>query len=587
MSGAHRSTDQFSSGGLRGGLLVGVGALALVLASAVTQPATADPSSLGRAGASAQPHRLHTVTTPKEQAGRRTSSASIASLPAGAAPSPASCVDVSMGTGSVAGYLPLSLFGTAPIAGVGDDTLTNFTVPAYVYNGITYDRIGVSSNGYVQVGGGTTSTFLNQHFPDSTAPNGVLAPFWTDLNPGAAGAVRISVLTDGTDQWLVVDWDAVREFSLPRLNSFEVWIGLSGDATPGEDVTYAYGTIQGNGDGGFLTVGAENNTGTAGASAYVDGTGSLPTNGTGLRVSSGGGGPIADFLATPDSSNALQIDFDASASRDDGSLASYDWDFGDGSTGTGATTSHDYAPGTYTAALTVTDDDGHTCTATRNVVANGAFSVNDVSVNESAGIATFTVSRGGGEAASVDVSAVPGSASTPGDFTLAPTTLSFADGETSKTVDVTIAPDTLDENNETYTVALSNASAGGIADGWGRGTIVDDDPPVRISVNDVNVTEPDSGTRNLTFTVRLSRDSGRKVTVWALTADGSARAPDDYYAKTVKLTFRVGQIVKYVPVAVRGDQVSEPNETMFLLLDRATHASLADPSGTGGIINND
>ncbi len=38
-------------------------------------------------------------------------------------------------TGPAGGYLPLSLFGIAPIAGVGDDTITNFNVPTFYYGG--------------------------------------------------------------------------------------------------------------------------------------------------------------------------------------------------------------------------------------------------------------------------------------------------------------------------------------------------------------------------------------------------------------------------------------------------------------------
>lgn len=59
-------------------------------------------------------------------------------------------------------------------------------------------------------------------------------------------------------------------------------------------------------------------------------------------------------------------DFDASASTDaDGTIVSYDWDFGDGSTGSGATPAHDYgAPGSWTATVTVTDDRGGADAAT-------------------------------------------------------------------------------------------------------------------------------------------------------------------------------------------------------------------------------
>ncbi len=193
--------------------------------------------------------------------------------------------DVAIGTGSSpAGYLQLSAFGIAPIAGVGDETIVNFNVPAFRYAGQDYTRVGVVSNGYVVVGGGSGADvqFVNQNLPNAAQPNNVLAPFWTDLNPGAAGAMRIGTLTDGVNTWLVMEWEGVREYSAARLASFQVWIGLGG----AQDITYTYGTIQGNGDGGYLTVGAENRLGNRGANYYVNGAGTLPANGTELRVTS-------------------------------------------------------------------------------------------------------------------------------------------------------------------------------------------------------------------------------------------------------------------------------------------------------------
>ncbi|RBY95120.1 radical SAM protein [Blastococcus sp. TF02-8] len=76
--------------------------------------------------------------------------------------------------------------------------------------------------------------------------------------------------------------------------------------------------------------------------------------------------PTAAFTTTP---AGLTAWVDASGSRDaDGTVASYAWDFGDGSTGAGATTSHTFgAAGTYPVKLTVTDDDGATGSVTRQV----------------------------------------------------------------------------------------------------------------------------------------------------------------------------------------------------------------------------
>lgn len=69
--------------------------------------------------------------------------------------------------------------------------------------------------------------------------------------------------------------------------------------------------------------------------------------------------PLA--LLSVDKTNALtteQINFDASSSYDhDGSIASYEWDFGDGTLASGIQQSHSYAlAGDYTATLTVLDD---------------------------------------------------------------------------------------------------------------------------------------------------------------------------------------------------------------------------------------
>lgn len=65
----------------------------------------------------------------------------------------------------------------------------------------------------------------------------------------------------------------------------------------------------------------------------------------------------------------LHCEFDAAGSEDsDGTITTYEWSFGDGTTGTGNPTTHDYdAEGTYTVTLTVTDDSGAQASTTKQV----------------------------------------------------------------------------------------------------------------------------------------------------------------------------------------------------------------------------
>ncbi len=70
--------------------------------------------------------------------------------------------------------------------------------------------------------------------------------------------------------------------------------------------------------------------------------------------------PIADAGPDHDATRVAPVRLDGSASRDpDGTIAAFEWEFGDGTTGTGAVVEHAYLRlGAFTANLTVTDDVG-------------------------------------------------------------------------------------------------------------------------------------------------------------------------------------------------------------------------------------
>ncbi len=172
-----------------------------------------------------------------------------------------------------------------------------------------------------------------------------------------------------------------------------------------------------------------------------------------------------------------------------------------------------------------------------------------------------------------------GTATSPADYQANGGTLSFAAGETTKTVTVLVNGDALDEIDETFTVNLSNAPNATITDDSGLGTITDDDTAPALSINDVAVTEGDSGTTSATFTVSLSGPSGRPISVDYATANGTAIAPADYAATSGTLNFAAGDTTKTVTVLVNGDTLDEVNETFAVNLAKPVERDDRRPPG--------
>ena len=107
-----------------------------------------------------------------------------------------------------------------------------------------------------------------------------------------------------------------------------------------------------------------------------------------------------------------------------------------------------------------------------------------------------------------------------------------------------------------------------------------------VSVADASVTEGNSGTRTLTFTVKLSRAIEQTATVAYATANATAQAPGDYTAQSGTLTFAPGETSKTVAVPVKGDTIDEPNERFLLNLSSPSNATVTR-SGTGRILDDD
>lgn len=200
--------------------------------------------------------------------------------------------------------------------------------------------------------------------------------------------------------------------------------------------------------------------------------------------------------------------------------------------------------------------------------------------------ALFTVSLSAASAGpvTVDYATADGAATAPGDYAATRGTLTFAPGELSKQVAVAVVGETLDEPHETYSLNLSNPLSATLGDARGAGTILDNDPQVSLSVDDVSAPEE---SQSAAFTLSLSRESGKIVTVAYATGDGSATAPGDYASRSGTIIFLAGETSKAVSVGVVNDALVEPDETFTLALSSAVNATLSDGQGVATIVGDD
>ncbi len=116
------------------------------------------------------------------------------------------------------------------------------------------------------------------------------------------------------------------------------------------------------------------------------------------------------------------------------------------------------------------------------------LSVSDGRASEGDAVAfTVSLSAASGQQVEVQYATSSGTAASGTDFTAASGTVTFGANETSKTVSVATTDDSVDEENETFTLTLSNPANATLGDANATGTIVDDDesPPLTASFEDM------------------------------------------------------------------------------------------------------
>jgi subtilisin family serine protease len=226
---------------------------------------------------------------------------------------PAALNIVSDTAGLPTGYLALASLGVPPnpCTPSCDDYAITYIAPAFTYDGISYDRVTLTTNGYLIVGDATTLAIFNQRLPNPSVPNNVVAPYWTDLDllgsapddPGGGAWYAAYVMFQGDPRtWFVAEWADAARYSRSAAeshHSFQVWIEGGSDK-----IHMAYGPNSPIED--RVTVGAENADGTVGGNYYVNITPATPGDEEGTPPLEG---DVLGIFGTPEQHSTATITY--------------------------------------------------------------------------------------------------------------------------------------------------------------------------------------------------------------------------------------------------------------------------------------
>jgi PKD repeat protein len=249
----------------------------------------------------------------------------------------------------------------------------------------------------------------------------------------------------------------------------------------------------------------------------------------------------------------------------------YSWNFGDTTPAVlGQNVNHTFADnGNYNVVLTVTDKDG--AVTTQTVVAK----VDNVAPTIVSIAKPTTINQN--QAATFAATAID-----PGVLDTLTYAWNFGDN-TQPTTGQTAAHTFTTAGNYTLTLAVTDKD-GATTTTTQQLTVA---PLPTITINDPSITEGDSGTTNLTFTLTLSQASTQAVTVSYNTSNITALSGSDYTATSGAITFAAGETSKTIAIAIIGDTIAESTETFALNLTNATNATIAKTQGTATILDND
>jgi hypothetical protein len=219
------------------------------------------------------------------------------------------------------------------------------------------------------------------------------------------------------------------------------------------------------------------------------------------------------------------------------------------------------------------------------------LSIADASVIEGnsgtkAVLLTTTLSPSSVGEVTVQYATANGTASAGSDYSAAAATMTFAPGVTSQTIPLDVMGDVLDEDNETFSVTLSNPTGAAIDRSTATATIVDNDT-AKLKIGNASAAEGVAAVSGLTFAVKLTLKTARDVTVDYSTTPGTATAGADYLTRTGSLLIPAGSLTAKAVIPVLDDGLDEADEKFTVKLSNPAGAALGDASGSGTIVDDD
>ncbi len=167
-----------------------------------------------------------------------------------------------------------------------NDALFTLSLPfAFEFYGSSYTSITVSTNGWIGLGTGFSSSFpVNTNIPSASPPNNIIAVYWDDLELSPTGGIYYESGGTAPNRWFKVEWSGVRHVGTSTYEGRFGVILYEGGYGGGDSILFYYDVARIGGGpydfAGDATIGIESPVGGVGL-LYSYNTTSI-TNGTGI-----------------------------------------------------------------------------------------------------------------------------------------------------------------------------------------------------------------------------------------------------------------------------------------------------------------